>query len=189
MISTLTYKLPEWLQVAISQGRIPESIDSKEAGMELAISLACQNVSANTGGPFGAVVAETETGKIVSVAVNSVVEQNSSLLHGEIFALMLAQQHVKSFSLGEPTKHMLLTSAQPCIQCFGSLFWTGLDVLVCGATTADVEELTGFREGPLPGEWRLDLEDAGITVFEHVLRERALAPLQNYKGRIYNGTT
>jgi tRNA(Arg) A34 adenosine deaminase TadA len=188
MISTLTYKLPEWLQLAISQAAIPERISSIEAGMELAINLACKNVSESTGGPFGAVVAETETGRIVSVAVNSVVEQNSSLLHGEIFALMLAQQQVKSFSLGEPTKHMLFTSAQPCIQCFGSLFWTGLDVLICGATTADVEEFTGFKEGPLPGEWKLDLEEAGITVFQNIMREKALVPLQNYKGRIYNGT-
>ncbi len=53
---------------------------------------------------------------------------------------------------------MLATSAQPCCQCYGATVWAGIDELLIGARAEDVEELTEFDEGPLPG--RLDRRTA-----------------------------
>ena len=40
----------------------------------------------------------------------------------------------------------------------GASFWAGIDVLLIGARAADVMELTEFDEGPLPADWRGELE-------------------------------
>ena len=54
----------------------------------------------------------------------------------------------------------LVTSGQPCIQCYGNLWWSGLRRLVVGARKEDIETLAGFSEGPLPHTWADQLEIA-----------------------------
>jgi tRNA(Arg) A34 adenosine deaminase TadA len=87
----------------------------------------------------------------------------------------------------------LVTSAQPCIQCFGIVWWSGLRRLVVGATKEDVEVLAGFEEGPLPDNWADRLTNRAplppITVLQGILRERAqgvLAQYQEQGGTVYN---
>ncbi len=87
----------------------------------------------------------------------------------------------------------LVTSSQPCIQCYGNLWWSGLRRLVVGARKEDVETLTGFAEGPLPADWTEQLEHRPplhpIAVIRDVLREEACAVLRRYRqqgGKVYN---
>jgi tRNA(Arg) A34 adenosine deaminase TadA len=89
-------------------------------------------------------------------------------------AYMLAQTRLQRKRLNEGgEKFVLATSAQPCCQCYGATVWAGIDELLIGARTEDVEALTKFNEGPLPQDWIGELEKLGIAVKRDILRERA----------------
>ena len=59
----------------------------------------------------------------------------------------------------------------------------------CAAETEDVHELTDCDEGPVPADWRRQLEQRGIEVVEGMLRQEAREVLRAYQaanGMIYN---
>jgi len=188
-------KLPEWIDREI--GPVDRFYPTVEDRMALAIRLSQRNIEAG-GGPFGAAVFEIATGRLVAPGVNLVVPLSCSLAHAEAMAILIAQQVCGTHDLG--AGHLppmeLVTSAQPCIQCYGNLWWSGLRRLVIGARKDDVESLTGFAEGPLGDDWRENLEHRPpllpISVVTDVLRDEACRVLQRYRdmgGLIYNPHT
>ena len=159
--------------------------------MRLAIRLARENVERGTGGPFGAVVAERDTGRLVSVGVNSVVRLNNSALHAEVVAFMLAQARLGVFSLSAPgvPAHELATSCDPCAMCLGATLWSGVRHVRCGATRDDAM-LLRFDEGPVFASSWAYLRRRGLDVRHGLLREEAVAVFDLYRergGAIYNG--
>jgi tRNA(Arg) A34 adenosine deaminase TadA len=158
--------------------------------MHLAIAIARENVDRETGGPFGAVIAECASGRIVAVGMNSVVRMHNCTLHGEMVAFMMAQRRVRSFTLAAANlpMHELVTSCEPCAMCLGATLWSGVKRVVCGATRDDARRLQ-FEEGPVfPESWRY-VETRGIAVVRNVLREEARAVMELYRtkrGAIYN---
>jgi tRNA(Arg) A34 adenosine deaminase TadA len=159
--------------------------------MRLAIRLARENVSAGTGGPFGAAVFEEPTGRLVSVGVNSVERLGNSLLHAEVVALMLAEAAVGSYTLRTKgsTAHVLFTSCDPCAMCLGAILWSGVSRVVCGASREDAMAV-GFDEGPVFAESYRYLEERGVSVAHGLLRDEAAQVLKEYqkrKGTVYNG--
>jgi tRNA(Arg) A34 adenosine deaminase TadA len=157
--------------------------------MALAIELARRNVE-HGGGPFGAVVFERETGKIIAPGMNLVMPQESSLLHAEIVALMFAQAREKSFTLANASCE-LFASSEPCVQCLGACHWAGLSRLVCGASVV-VAEAAGFDEGPRAADWKEQLAARGTTVVTGVSAALAASVLTAYTdagGFRYNART
>ena len=159
--------------------------------MQLAIGLSRENVERETGGPFGAAIFESETGRLVAVGMNSVVRLNNCTLHGEMVAFMMAQQRVGSFTLSAPTlpRHELFTSCEPCAMCLGATLWSGVRRVVYGAAREDAARLN-FEEGPVFPESYRYLEDRGIQIERGVLRNEAREVLERYRekrGTIYNG--
>ena len=192
MYPTVTYDLPDWIAAEI--GDPDRRYPTLEARMGLAIRLAARNISEG-GGPFGAAIFEIESGRLVAPGVNLVLPLHASVAHAEALSIMVAQQVCATHDLGDPTlpPMELVSSAQPCIQCYGNLWWSGLRRLVVGARKKDVETLAGFAEGPLPSDWAEQLEDRPplqpITVVRDVLREEACAVLRRYRDRggpVYN---
>ena len=183
----LAIEFPDWLSQLVKPGDL---FPTEKSRMQLAIQLSALQVQHGTGGPFGAAVMDLESGKVVGVGVNRVVPNNASIAHAEVVAWSCAQQYYATFDLGEARLPPLglYTSSQPCIACWGGLFWTGLSKLVCGATKDDVEKLAGFHEGPVPVDWDRLLEKAGITVVKEVCRQEACDVLKQYgeSGVIYN---
>jgi len=168
------------------------ALASAESRMRLAIRLARENVRRGTGGPFGAIVVERDSGVLVSVGMNSVVRANNSTLHGEIVAFMMAQQRLASYTLAAPgmPAHELVTSCEPCAMCLGATLWSGVKRIVCGAARDDAARLE-FDEGPVFPESYRYLERSGVEVVRNVLREEARAVLEEYRARggpIYNAT-
>jgi tRNA(Arg) A34 adenosine deaminase TadA len=187
-IPSFTLDLPLWLR-EYSQ-TLPEIIPDLNDRMRIAIELSRINIDKQTGGPFGAVVFETTTQRLISLGTNLVVSANASVLHAEIVAITIAQQVVSSYNLSEPpgASYELVTSTEPCAMCFGAIHWSGIRRLVCGARDADARSI-GFDEGPKVLTWKLKLEENGIIVIRDVLREKAIAVLKQYqdeKGIIYN---
>ncbi|HEY2734146.1 MAG TPA: nucleoside deaminase [Polyangiales bacterium] len=154
--------------------------DTDEARMQLAIALSRRNVERG-GGPFGAVVFDGP--RVVAAGVNRVLDVGFSIAHAEIVALMRAQKALSGD--GERSASgtlMLVTSTEPCCQCYGAVVWSGIDRLVCGADTDDAESI-GFDEGPKPKLWAEELEKRGIAVTQGVCRVEARDVLAEYKRR------
>ncbi len=177
--------LPAWVHEAVDTDRgYPGDI----AKVDLAVDLSRRNIDARSGGPFGAAVFGPDD-RIIAVGVNRVLPQSCSLAHAETMAYMLAQQRTQRARLNEAEPGVkagpvtLATSAQPCCQCYGATFWAGIDRLLIGARSEDVEALTEFDEGPLPDDWSGELQRRGIEVVCDIQRDPACAVLRDY-GRL-----
>ena len=177
--------LPAWVHDAVDTSRAYASDADKVA---LAILLSKHNVEAQSGGPFGAAVFGPDD-RIISVGVNRVVPQATSLAHAENMAYMLAQQRTQRPRLNRDADDQpvgpitLATSSQPCCQCYGATVWAGVDRLLIGARAEDVEALTEFDEGPLPADWVGELGKRGIQVVRDIERDAACAVLRMYGER------
>jgi tRNA(Arg) A34 adenosine deaminase TadA len=178
---------PDWVKQVVDWKR-PLSTDDDRMG--LAIRIARENVERGTGGPFGAVIVERESGKVVAVGMNSVVRLHNCVLHGEMVAFMMAQQRLNSYTLSAPgmPAHDLISSCEPCAMCLGASLWSGVRRIVVGAAREDASRLN-FEEGPVFPESYAYLEDRGIEITRNVLRAEARAVLEQYRARggpIYN---
>ena len=175
--------LPAWVHDAVDAARAYPSDAEKVA---LAIALSKHNIEAGTGGPFGAAVFGPDD-RIIAIGVNRVVPHACSVAHAEMMAYMLAQGRTQRLRLNRDADDdspigpiTLATSSQPCCQCYGATVWAGIDRLLIGARSEDVESLTEFDEGPLPADWVGELQARGIAVVRDVEREAACAVLRAY---------
>ncbi len=188
MLPRIEIVLPAWIPEVIHFDRV---YATREDRMRLAIDLSRENTQRATGGPFGAAIFESESGRLVSVGVNLVVSCNNSALHAEMVAFMTAEARLNSFSLGDASlpAHELVTSCDPCAMCLGATLWAGVKRVVCGADRDDAGEIM-FDEGPVFPESYAYLTARGIEVIHGVLREEAREVLRLYarqSGTIYNG--
>lgn len=186
-LRSLVIDLPPWASAREEDHR---RYATDEDRMRLAIEMAAANVAQGTGGPFGAAVFESDSGRLVSLGVNSVVRLQNSVLHAEMVAFMRAQSRVGAYSLSAPglPRHTLYSSCDPCAMCLGAALWAGIRRIVCGATRQDAVALR-FDEGPVFPESYAYLVRRGIEVVHGVLREEARATLEQYRSRggiIYN---
>lgn len=184
---SIELSLPAWVEEVVDD--TTKRFATAEQRMRLAIALA-QRSSEEGGGPFGAAVFEIETGRLVAPGVNLVVPAHCSAAHAEVVALSIAQKVLGSFDLGaDPLPaHQLVTSTEPCAQCFGATLWSGVRRLVCGARGEDATQI-GFDEGPKPDNWVQELKQRGIAVHRDLLRPQAAQVLKDYAQRglpIYN---
>lgn len=182
--TSLVITVPAWVdETAQSFG----PLDDDTARMELAIRLAEMN-ALQGGGPFGAAVFLGE--RLLAAGVNLVLESGFTIAHAEVIALMRAQKILAadgSDETGRTTPYTLVTSTEPCCQCFGAVVWSDVTRLVCGAFTEDAEAI-GFDEGPKPQNWQELLEQRSIQVTRGVLRAQARGVLDCYRargGRLY----
>ena len=187
----LNLELPEWIDTFLAE--YPVVISSMETQMRFVLDLTERNIREKTGGPFGAAVFEQESGKLVSVGVNVVVEQNCSAAHAEMMALMLAQKKIGHYDLGDvgSVAHRLVTSGKMCAMCLGNVCWSGIKEVVSSAEPEDVERITGFDEGPTPPDYNDQLKLRGINLVQELLREQGKKVLQLYidqNGKVYNAT-
>jgi tRNA(Arg) A34 adenosine deaminase TadA len=187
-MNTLTIDYPRWVAETIDWSNTYRS-DSER--MDVAIAVARENVRRGTGGPFGAAIFESGSGRLVSVGMNSVVRLSNCTLHGEMVAFMMAQAALGSYTLGAPgmPSHEMHTSCEPCAMCLGATLWSGVRRLVCAAGRDDAMRLH-FDEGPVFEQSYRYLEERGIEIVRGVRREEAVNVLEEYRARggpVYNG--
>ncbi|HYN56556.1 MAG TPA: nucleoside deaminase [Motilibacterales bacterium] len=185
--TSFTLSLPDWL----SDLEPPDQLGHLTDRVEFVLQLATQNIDHGTGGPFAAAIVEQESGRLLSVGVNRVVPEHSSLAHAEVLAIGLAQAALGTYDLGRPGHpHLqLVSSSQMCAMCLGAVVWSGVSEVVYSTTTADVIATVGFDEGPTPPDYAQQLANRGITVVPGVMRDEGLHVLRNYVaagGVVYN---
>ncbi len=194
---SLNLEMPEWYE---SFKLTATGLNTDAQKLRFAVELSRLNVQHKSGGPFGAAIFCNRTHQLLASGVNLVTSRSTSLAHAECVSIGIAQQKINSHDLsaksGEQSgDYTLYCSAQPCIMCFGAIWWSGIRRVVCAATATDVEELTGFFEGPVPGNWESLLKDraplpaVSVNWGDESLRNAARAILKEYKdsgAHIYN---
>jgi tRNA(Arg) A34 adenosine deaminase TadA len=187
-----TISLPDWIRHELAG--VPDVIPDREERMALVNRLADRNWREGNGGPFAAMVAETETGRIVSVGVNVVLGSNISLGHAEVTAIGMAQARLSAWDLGgmradgtpQPA-HELLVNWRPCVQCYGAAMWSGIRTLILAGSGPELEELTTFDEGPMIDDWADAFEARGIRVIQGLRREEAVDVFRAYRDAVVSG--
>ncbi|MDQ3293905.1 MAG: nucleoside deaminase [Actinomycetota bacterium] len=186
----LELSMPDWFDDL--EPTLPEVVADLEERMRVVIDLSRRNFEAGTGGPFSAGVFERESGRVVALGVNRVVPSNCSCAHAEFMAISLAQRALGRWDLGgdDGPAHQFVVNWRPCTMCFGSVLWSGVVDLVIAGDGPELEELTGFDEGPIHPDWRGQLAARGIALTEGVLRDDAVAVFRAFgesDALVYNG--
>jgi tRNA(Arg) A34 adenosine deaminase TadA len=180
--------LPDWASESLAAAPV---LFEDEARMRWVIELSRTNFEQDTGGPFAAAVFEEATGRVVSLGVNRVVPGSCSSAHAEVMALSLAQQAIGGHDLGGPGQpaHQIVVNWAPCAMCCGAICWSGARSVLIAGSGPEMEELTGFDEGPLHPHWAAELRRRGIAVRDGLLRDESLAAFRQFatSGRpVYN---
>ncbi|MDY0226120.1 MAG: hypothetical protein RBR38_04740 [Desulfomicrobium apsheronum] len=71
---------------------------------------------------------------------------------------------------------------RPCTMCFGAVLWlwSGVRSLVIAGEGAELEEITGFDEGPIHPDWRAELSRCRIELVKDVLLVEALEAYREF---------
>ncbi|MCB0167193.1 MAG: nucleoside deaminase, partial [Anaerolineae bacterium] len=115
-----------------------------------------------------------------------------SSAHAEVLALSLAQHLLDTFDLGGPglPAHQLVVNWRPCAMCYGATIWSGIQRVVIAGGGPELEDITGFDEGPIHPDWRHELQVRGIDLVEDVLKAEAIQVFHEFAASnqlVYNG--
>jgi tRNA(Arg) A34 adenosine deaminase TadA len=175
-----TLSLPDW--AVEEHRRLPMQTASVEERMAIVIRFSRLNFEKGTGGPFAAGVFERESGKPIAIGVNRVVASNCSSAHAEIMALTLAQKQLGTYDLGGPGMpvYQFVVNWRPCAMCFGATLWSGVRSLAIAGSGPELEQITGFDEGPIHPDWEHELAKRGIELINNVLTPQAVEVYRDF---------
>lgn len=184
-----TLDLPDWAVDELND--LPRYLSTSEDRMAAVIHFSRMNFQRRTGGPFAAGIFERDTGKLIVIGVNRVLPFNCSSAHAEVMAISLAQKQLGVYDLGAAglPAHQIVVNWRPCAMCFGAVLWSGVRSIVIAGSGPELEEITGFDEGPVHPEWRIELGKRGIELEEDVLRGEAIEVYKEFSSSqefVYN---
>jgi tRNA(Arg) A34 adenosine deaminase TadA len=136
-----------------------------------AIRLSYEKMSANEGGPFGAVV--VRDGEIIGRGWNRVTSSNDPTAHAEIVAIRDACRRLKTFTLRGCE---IYSSCEPCPLCLAAIYWSRLERLYYAATCQDAA-VAGFDDQHFYDELRKPTSKRAL-IMQQALRDEALVPLR-----------
>ena len=116
--------------------------------MARAIALSLENIRANRGGPFAAVI--VKNGKILAEGTNRVTSTNDPTAHAEIIAIREACRKLKHFDL---SACKIYATCEPCPMCLGAIYWARLAKIYFASTAADAAKI-GFDDSAIYREIR-----------------------------------
>ena len=93
--------------------------------------------------PFGAVLADDETGEILMTQGNAEGDLHDATAHAERYLASRASQAYPKERLWHCT---LYTTCEPCPMCTGAIYWANIGRIVYGITESRLLELTGSDE-------------------------------------------
>lgn len=172
--------LPDW---AVEENKkLPAVLPTLEDRMAEVVRFSRINFERGTGGPFAAGVFERDTGKPVVIGVNRVVPLGCSSAHAEVMTLSVAQQILGTHDLGAAglPAYQLVVNWRPCAMCYGAVLWSGIRSLVIAGSGPELEEITGFDEGPIHPQWDEELAKRGVSLVQDILREEAISVYRDF---------
>lgn len=185
-----TLDMPDWAEAELA--KLPTHVATVAERMSIVNHFAALNVQYDTGGPFAAGIFEKESGKLIVIGVNRVVPKNCSPAHAEVMTIALAQNKLNTFDLGGPgqPEHQMVVNWRPCAMCYGAVVWSGIRSLAIAGSGPELEDITGFDEGPIHPEWQKELEKRGIEVINGINTDESIGVFRQFAatGRVvYNG--
>ena len=142
--------------------------------MRQAIALSRIHMSANAGGPFGAVI--VQDGKVVGEGWNRVTSTNDPTAHAEVVAIRDACRNLNSFQLDGC---VIYTSCEPCPMCLGAIYWARPERIYIACDRHDAAA-AGFDDAFIYDELcTIDLGSRKLP-FSILLREEGLKVFENW---------
>ena len=109
--------------------------------MKLAKEAAEKGITNKEGGPFGAIIVNSE-GEVISTGNNQVLKNNDPTAHAEIVAIRNACSKLNTYDLSD---YILYTSCEPCPMCLSAIIWANIKDVYYACTRTDAESI-GFRD-------------------------------------------
>lgn len=145
-----------------------------ETFMGQAIDLSAEQMRANLGGPFGAVI--VKDGEVIAEGFNKVTTANDPTAHAEVSAIREACQKLGTFSL-EGCE--IYSSCEPCPMCLAAVYWARLDKLYFANTRQEAAAI-GFDDEFLYLEIPKALDERAIPTI-HLRLEKAKAVFEEWR--------
>ncbi len=120
--------------------------------------------------PFGALIVNTATGKVLMRGRNAVGPESDPSSHAELRTVRKATKKLKTISLSGYTMY---STCEPCPMCMANALWAGLDRIVYGATIADANR--HCRQIQIPAKEVARRSDMTCIVEGPLLREECYA--------------
>lgn len=141
--------------------------DSVQAAIDYVGRRAQENVRANRGGPFAALVLASDSLEIVAEGTNRVTSTNDPTAHAEVVAIREACAKRRSFQLHDC---IVVTSCEPCPMCLGAVYWSRPQAIYYASTRADAAAI-GFDDQLIYDEVVAPLQERKIPI--HWLKSAA----------------
>jgi guanine deaminase len=141
--------------------------------LRLAIRLSIENMQANEGGPFGAIV--VQNGTIIGKGWNRVTSTNDPTAHAEIVAIRDACSRLGNYSLAGCE---LYASCEPCPLCLAAIYWSRLEHVYFAASCQDAAA-AGFDDQIFYEEIKKPMNERKIVMLQ-ALREEALVAFESW---------
>lgn len=149
--------------------------------MNLGIEEARKTMLENKGGPFGAVITDSE-GNVVAVASNLVLERYDPTAHAEIMAIRKAGEKLGTHDLSGCT---LYATGYPCPMCLSAIIWANIKKVYYGTNLDDASEI-GFRDDFIYKY--LNTKDEKVLNIENICHDeckKLFTEYENEKKEIY----
>lgn len=146
--------------------------------MELGIEEARKTMNEGFGGPFGAVIVDSNN-NIIAVASNTVLKDNDPTANAEINAIRKACKKLNTHDL---TGYKIYATGYPCPMCLSAIIWSNIKEVYYGTDLNDAEKI-GFRDQKIYDF--INKKDLTLLDIEQIKHDECLKLFLEYDNKIY----
>ncbi len=146
--------------------------------MELGIEEARKTMNEGFGGPFGAVIVDSNN-NVIAVASNTVLKDNDPTAHAEINAIRKACKKLNTHDL---TGYKIYATGYPCPMCLSAIIWSNIKEVYYGTDLNDAEKI-GFRDQKIYDF--INKKDLTLLDIEQIKHDECLKLFLEYDNKIY----
>lgn len=146
--------------------------------MKLGIEEARKTMNEGFGGPFGAVIVDSNN-NIIAVASNTVLKDNDPTAHAEINAIRKACKKLNTHDL---TGYKIYATGYPCPMCLSAIIWANIKEVYYGTDLKDAEKI-GFRDQKIYDF--INKKDLTLLNVEQIKHDECLKLFLEYNNKIY----
>lgn len=146
--------------------------------MKLGIEEARKTMNEGFGGPFGAVIVDSNN-NVIAVASNTVLKDNDPTAHAEINAIRKACKKLNTHDL---TGYKIYATGYPCPMCLSAIIWSNIKEVYYGTDLNDAEKI-GFRDQKIYDF--INKKDLTLLNVEQIKHDECLKLFLEYNNKIY----
>lgn len=146
--------------------------------MKLGIEEARKTMNEGFGGPFGAVIVDSNY-NVIAVASNTVLKDNDPTAHAEINAIRKACKKLNTHDL---TGYKIYATGYPCPMCLSAIIWANIKEVYYGTDLKDAEKI-GFRDQKIYDF--INKKDLTLLDIEQIKHDECLKLFLEYDNKIY----